>query len=294
MSNIFKKVFQYLNDIGMFRFQSDEKFIKRQYYKVFKKELDLDDPKTFNEKIQWLKLNDRKDIYTKMVDKYEVKNHVSKIIGEEYVIPTLGVWDKFDDIDFDKLPNQFVLKCTHDSGGLVICKDKKNFNYKKAKFKFNLIMKRNFYYRSREWPYKNVKPRIIAEPYLVDETFNELRDYKFFVFSGKVEIMFIASNRQGEGDTYFDFYDRNFNHLHIINGHPMSPSKIEPPKNYKKMIELAEKLSDNLPQIRVDFYEINGKVYFGELTFYHWSGLVKFEPEEWDLKLGKLIKIKKG
>ena len=269
----------------------DKVFLSYRYESIFKKKLNLVNPQTYNEKIQWLKLNDRKDIYTTMVDKYEAKRYVANIIGEEYVIPTIGVYNSFDEIDFDKLPKQFVIKCTHDSGGVIVVKDKNKLNIDDVKSLISKSLKTNFYYRGREWPYKNVKPRIIIEPYLEDKKVHELRDYKFFAFSGKVKLMFIASNRQGKGDTYFDFFDRNFKHLDIINGHPMNPKGVEKPKNYKKMIELAEKLSNKVPQVRIDFYEINGKIYFGEITFYHWSGFTPFEPEEWDLKLGKLIEL---
>lgn len=289
--NILKKISQYFIDIGMLKWIDDEKYIKHLYKKAFNKELDLENPTTYNEKLQWLKLNDRKDEYVKMVDKYEAKEYISKIIGKEYIVPTIGVWDKFSEIDFEKLPNQFVLKCTHDSGGILICKDKNKINYKKEKLRFDLIMKRNFYYRSREWVYKDIKPRIIAEPYLEDKKYGELRDYKFFVFSGKVKSIFIATNRQGEGETCFDFYNTKFEHLDIKNGHPNAKITPEKPMNFEKMIELAEKIGKNIPHIRIDFYEVNGKVYFGESTFFHWSGLVKFEPESWDKTFGEWIEL---
>ena len=269
----------------------DKIYIKRAYRNLMGKELNLDNPQTFNEKLQWLKLYDRKKEYTKMVDKYAVKEYVAKIIGDEYIIPTIGIYNSFDEINFDKLPKKFIMKCTHDSGGNVICKDKSKLDIEKAREKISASLNTNYYWVWREWPYKNVKPRIIVEPYLEDKKFHELRDYKFFVFSGKVKLMFIASNRQGKGDTYFDFFDRNFKHLNIINGHPMNPKGVEKPKNYEKMIKLAEKLSNNIPQVRIDFYEINGKVYFGEITFYHWSGFTPFVLEEWDLKLGEFIKL---
>ena len=245
--NILKKISQYFIDIGMLKWIDDEKYIKHLYKKAFNKELDLENPTTYNEKLQWLKLNDRKDEYVKMVDKYEAKEYISKIIGKEYIVPTIGVWDKFSEIDFEKLPNQFVLKCTHDSGGILICKDKNKINYKKEKLRFDLIMKRNFYYRSREWVYKDIKPRIIAEPYLEDKKYGELRDYKFFVFSGKVKSIFIATNRQGEGETCFDFYNTKFEHLDIKNGHPNAKITPEKPMNFEKMIELAEKIGKNIP-----------------------------------------------
>ena len=275
------------------RFIPDKIYIELCYLCRFKRLVNLKKPKTYNEKLQWLKLYDRREIYTTMVDKYDVKKYVSDIIGEEYIIPTLGVYDRFEEIDFEKLPNQFVIKCTHDSDGLVIVKEKSQLDIESAKKNISEGLKRNYYYSSREWPYKNVKPRIIIEPYLEDDINKELRDYKFFTFSGKAKLLFIATNRQGKGDTYFDFYDTDFKHLDIINGHPMNPNTPEKPKNFEKMIELAEKLSKGFPHIRVDFYEVNGKVYFGELTLYHWGGLVPFKPEKWDLKLGEYIEIEK-
>lgn len=270
---------------------SDENKTKIEYYYYFGKKINLKDPKTYNEKIQWLKLYDHKDIYTKMVDKYEVKEYVSNIIGEEYIIPTIGVYDSVDEIDFDKLPNQFVIKCTHDSGGVVLCTDKSKFNIEKAKKRIKHFQKRNFYAHHREWPYKNVKHRIIVEKYMEDDKDKELRDYKLFCFDGKFKMLFIATNRQGEGETCFDFFDRDFNHLPFTNGHPNAKVLPHRPANFEKMIELAEKISKGFPQLRVDFYSVNGKLYFGEITFYHWSGLIPFEPEEWDRKLGDLIKL---
>lgn len=269
---------------------SDKLYLKTVYECMFSKKLNLDNPKTFNEKLQWLKLYDRKDIYTTMVDKYEVKKYVADIIGKEYIIPTIGVYDRFDDIDFEKLPNQFVIKCTHDSGGLVICKDKTKLNIKDARKKINKSLKKNYYYAGREWPYKNVKPRIIIEKYMEDKETKELRDYKFFCFNGVAEFMFLATDRQ-IGETKFNFYDMSFKLLPFTQGHPNDLRKIKKPVKFNEMKELAEKLSSNIPHVRVDFYEMNGKVYFGEITFYHFSGFIKFEPEKWDDKFGQLIDL---
>ena len=206
--------------------------------------LNLDNPKTFSEKLQWLKLYDRKPIYTKMVDKYEAKKYVAGIIGEEYIIPTLAIYDRVEDIDFDAMPNQFVLKCTHDSGGLVICKDKTSLDKAAAINKIKDGLKRNYFYQNREWPYKNVKPRIIAEAYMEDSTTSELRDYKFFCFDGVVKALFIAEDRQKKGEeTKFDFFDADFRHLDIRNGHPNAGTLPAKPKTFEKMKVLAEKLS---------------------------------------------------
>lgn len=271
---------------------SDEEYIKRKFKSRMGKDLDLDNPQTFNEKLQWLKLNDHKPEYSTMVDKYEVKKYVADRIGEEYVIPCYGVWNSFDDIDIDSLPEEFVLKCTHDCGSIIICTDKSKFNYKKAKKLLDKALSVDYYRYSREWPYKNVKPRILAEKYMIDTETNELRDYKFFTFNGKAKVMFIASDRLNKKEeTKFDFYDMEFNHLPFTNGHPNSQKSIKKPSQFEKMIELAEMLSKGIPQVRVDFYEINGKVYFGEFTFYHWGGMKIFKPEEWDYTFGSWIEI---
>ena len=271
---------------------SSKGYLKLKYKACIGKTLNLKNPQTYNEKLQWLKLYDRKDIYTTMVDKYEVKKYVADIIGEEYIIPTLGVWDKFDDIDFDALPNQFVLKCTHDSGGLVIIKDKAKLNKVQAKKKIEKSLKTNYYLVGREWPYKNVPRKIIAERYMEDTETQELRDYKFFCFNGEVKALFVATDRGNiNEETKFDFYDENFNHLPFLNGHPNAIKEIKKPINFDKMKELASKLSKGIPQIRVDFYEIDGGIYFGELTFFHHSGLTPFKPEEWDYKFGEYIKL---
>lgn len=270
----------------------DKTYLEKRYKLEMGKNLDLGNPVTYNEKLQWLKLYDRKPIYTKMVDKFEAKSYVSSIIGEEHIIPTYGVWDKFEDIDFDKLPNKFVLKCTHDCGGIIICKDKSKLDIKKAKKKINKCLKKNYYVKYREWPYKDVKPRIIAEKYMVDESGYELKDYKFFCFDGEVKYLFIAKDRANPNEeTKFDFFDENFNHLPITNGHPNSKPPYFKPDGFEKMRELASKLSKDIPHLRVDFYNINGQIYFGELTFFHWSGFVPFNPPEWDKEFGSLIKL---
>lgn len=275
-----------------FPFLNDPTYLKLMYNCKIGRKLNLDNPQAFTEKLQWLKLYDRDPRYTNMVDKYEAKKYVAEIIGDEYIIPTLGVWDSFDDIDFEKLPNQFVLKCTHDSGGLVICKDKKELNIGAAKNKINKSLKRNYYWAGREWQYKNVKPRIIAEQYIEDTEYKELRDYKIFTFDGVAKALFVASDRtKKDEETKFDFFDMEFNHLDFTNGHPNSKSVPRKPVTFDKMRELAEKLSAGMKHLRVDFYEVNGKTYFGELTFAHWSGFIPFEPEDWDYKFGEWIKL---
>lgn len=283
----------FLNSYGFYKHLSDEKLIRKLYKTYFGREIDLENPKTFNEKQQWLKLYDRKAIYTTMVDKYEAKNYVAERIGTEYIIPTYGVWDSFDEIDFDALPNQFVLKCTHDSGGLVIVRDKKKLDKKAAKAKIERSLKTNYYYHGREWPYKNVKPRILAETYMEDTTTKELRDYKFFTFNGEAKALFVATERQSGDEPKFDFFDMDYKHLPIRNGHPNADVLPKKPDTFEEMRVLAEKLSVGIPTLRVDFYEVNGKCYFGELTFFHFSGMTPFEPEEWDYTFGSWLKLPK-
>lgn len=272
----------------------DELYLKMLFPLRTGYKLNLKNPQTFNEKLQWLKLHNRKAEMVKMVDKVDAKEYVANIIGEEYIIPTLGVYNSVDEIDFNKLPNQFVLKCTHDSGGIVICNDKSKLDIEAAKEKLRRGLKVNYYYQNREWPYKQVKPRIIAEQYMVDESGYELKDYKFFCFDGEVKLLFIASDRGSKTEeTKFDFFDTNFNHMSFTNGHPNSTKRIAKPKGFDEMKKIAATLSKGHPHLRVDLYDINGNIYFGELTFYHWSGMTTFEPTEWDYKLGELIKLPK-
>ena len=270
---------------------SDKKFIELDYKCMIGKKLYLDNPKTFNEKLQWLKLNNHKDIYTKMVDKYEAKKYVSNIIGDEYIIPTLGIYNSFDEIDFNILPNQFVIKCTHDSGGLYICKDKNSFNKKDAKEYINSHFKKNYYNEHREWPYKNVKPRIIVEKYMEDDQSKNIVDYKFFCFDGSPNLLYVSDGSHTNNQR-IAFFDKNYNQLDIkrtdYNDYEKVPNK---PKNFEKMKEFASILSKNIPHLRVDFYEINGKLYFGELTFFTGSGFVPFKDEKWNKKLGDMIKL---
>jgi hypothetical protein len=247
----------------------------------------LDNPKTYTEKLQWMKLYDRQDRYTDLVDKAKVKEYVSAIIGEEYIIPTLGIWDRVEDIRLEDLPERFVLKCTHDSGGMVICRNKADLDWEKAKSKLKHAWGKKFYWENREWAYKNVIPRIIAEPYLEDSRTGELRDYKFFCFQGEPKMMYVASDRLKPGEpTKFDFFDLDYQHLEIVNGHPHAAVVPQKPEHFQRMKELAAKLSKGMSHVRVDLYEVNGKIYFGEFTFYHCSGMLPFKPEKWDRVLG--------
>ncbi|MGO4931107.1 ATP-grasp fold amidoligase family protein [Streptococcus alactolyticus] len=274
------------------RFIPDSIYIQIYYFAHFKKFCDLKKPSTYNEKLNWLKLHDHNPLYPTLVDKYEAKEYVARIIGNEYIIPTLGVWDTFDDIDFEKLPNQFVLKCTHDSEGLVIVKDKKKLDKNAAKEKIEAALKQNFYYIGREWPYKDVRPRIIAEQYMEDHVDGELRDYKFFCFGGEPKAMFIASDRASD-HVKFDYYDLKFNHLDIKQKYPHAQEALRKPVTFEKMIDFSKILSKGFPHVRVDFYEVDGHLYFGELTFYHLSGFMPFEPDRWDKVFGDWLKLPK-
>ena len=283
--------FSYLTAMGLTHWMSDERFLKKEYYLAMGKTLNLNTPKTFNEKLQWLKLYNREPQYTMMVDKYAVKQYVANKIGSQYIIPTLGVWNHFDEIDFDELPNQFVLKCTHDSGGIVICKDKLNLDKRAAKQKLEYYLKRKYYYVHREWPYKNVKPRIIAEKYMSNDNGEDLNDYKLMCFNGQVKATFVCSDRFSEDGLKVTFYDTNWKRMPFERHYPASKIDIARPKTYDEMRILAEKLAFKIPFVRVDFYEVHGRVYFGELTFFPGSGYEEFTPEEWDKKLGDWINL---
>lgn len=282
--------FSILVSRGFYRNLPDEAFLKRKYWLSFHKELNLEDPKTFSEKLQWLKLYNRKPVHTTMVDKYAVKDYVVEQIGQSYIIPTLGVWDSFDDIDFDALPDQFVLKCTHDSGGLVICRDKSKLNMAATRKKLEKSLKRNYYYASREWPYKNVRPRILAETYMQDGDNLSLPVYKIFCFDGEPKLIQSIQNDKTPQES-IDYFDSKWNRLELRQNFPNSETPLPKPENLEKMLELARRLSKGFAFLRTDFYVINGCVYFSEYTFFSDSGLAKFHPDHWDRKLGDWIKL---
>lgn len=289
------RVFGKLSGMGLLKWMPDDLFIKMRYRGEMQKSLNLRNPQTFNEKLQWLKLYDRRPEYTTMVDKYEAKKYVASVVGDEYIIPTLGIWNHFEEIDFDKLPNQFVLKCTHDSGGLVICKDKEKLDIDVARRKINQSLQNNYYYNGREWPYKAVKKQIIAEKYMEDLQEGELRDYKFFCFDGYVDNVMLAMDR-GSGDTKFYFFNKNWElmRLNIRGKNAPKDFTLPKPSGIDKMFELASELSKGMPFVRVDLYYCNGQIYFGEMTFYPQSGFdVNLLPET-DEYLGKLIDLNKA
>jgi len=250
--------------------------------------INLDNPRTFNEKLNWLKLYGRNPLYTKMADKYEAKKIVTERIGEQYVVKNLGCWESFDDIDFDTLPQQFVLKCTHDSSGAIICRDKKTFDWHEAKKKISQSLKLNYFYACREWPYKNIPHRIIADELLDDHSGKELNDYKFWCFNGVPTYMYCTVKSK---DVYENFYDMDFNPIQIDHGFKRRIPEFTKPEAFEEMKELAAKLSAGIPFVRIDFFYVNGQVYFGEFTFYDWAGLQPFNTYEQDIELGKLIEL---
>lgn len=277
-------------------FKDQKALVKGMYWLSVGKLPNLNKPQTFNEKMQWLKLYDHNPLYHKLVDKCDVKAYVADIIGKEYIIPTLGVWNSFDEIDFDSLPNQFVLKITNGGGntGVVICKEKALFNREDAKAKLEASASFDIYKSMGEWVYKDIAPRLIAEKLMANDDGSDLVDYKIFCFNGTPKVLFYASNRQNaeHKPPFFDYYDMELNKLDVRSkGHQNSPHILKPFAEFELMKELAAKLSKGIPFVRVDFYMVNHKVFFGEMTFYHDSGFVPFIPEEYDKVFGDWIDI---
>ncbi len=267
-------------------------YIKLQFKAIMGYRPNLRDPKTFCEKINWLKLYDHNPKYPPLVDKYSVKDIIAKEIWEEYIIPTLWVRDKFDDIDFDKLPNQFVLKCNHDSGSVVICRDKKHFDKQAAKIKLSKALKSNFYYFWKERVYKTIKPKILAEKYMEDSEFALIRDYKFFCFNWEPKIMYLSEWLEDHSTAWMSFFDMNFKLLDLKRAdYRLIKWKVEKPKTFEQMKSLASLLSKGIPHVRVDFYEINWHIYFGELTFYTCAWYIPFEDKKRDFLLWERIKL---
>ena len=267
----------------------DRTYLEIVFFLRMGRKLKLDEPESFSDKIQWLKLNDRKMEYVNWVDKVKAKERAESIIGAEYIIPTIGVWERFEDIDFDTLPNEFVIKCNHDSGGVVVCKDKANLNWDEVKRIIERQLKRNYYYNGREWPYSQIKRKILIEKFIGSKS-EQLMDYKLMVFNGQVKCSFVCTDRESK-KLKVTFFDRNWVKMPFERKYPADEKKIEKPKNYNKMIELAETIAKNWIFARVDFYESDEQLYFGEVTFYPGSGMEKFKPEEWDYKLGKLLML---
>lgn len=301
MKSVFGKLKKYLFDSdyrflfnaihGAYRDMPDKEYLERLYLAKLKKRLDLDNPTTFNEKLQWLKLYDRNREYCMMVDKYEVKQYVSEKLSPSVVIPTIGLWNTVEEIDFDSLPERFVIKCTHDSHGLVVCRDKSKLNISAAKKALKKALKRNYFHIYREWPYRDVKPRIIVEEYLEDSTTKDLRDYKFFCFNGKARFYKVDFDRFI--DHHANYYDIDGNMLYFGEEvcPPLFDRKLEMPSTIQKMIGYAEKLAEGSTFMRVDFYDVDGRIYFGEITFFPAAGFGVISPSEWDTKIGDMMQL---
>lgn len=285
--------FTYMNSLGCYKNISDEEFLKKAYKINLGQELNLSNPKSFNEKIQWLKLYNRRPEYTMMVDKYKVRQYISDNFGEQYLIPLLGVWNDPDEIDFASLPNQFVLKCNHNSGlGMCICKDKSKLDIEKVKKELCEGLEQDYYQIWREWPYKNVPRKVICEKYLIDESRTGLVDYKIHNFDGNPKMILVCSDRFSEKGLCEDFYDTNWKKLDLRRPNcNVSDTALPRPEQLEKMLELSKEIAKGHPFMRTDFYQVNGKIYFGEITLYPASGLSKYSPEKWDEKLGEWISL---
>lgn len=270
----------------------DKAFQKWDYKIQSGRKLNLNNPELYSEKLQWLKYYYHDPLYTKLVDKYEVRKWIADKIGEQYLVPLLGVYDSFDEIDFSELPSQFVMKCSHDSGSYVICKDIDELDYDKARIKLESALKVNHFYRSREWPYKNVKPRIIIEKYMFNDDGSDVQDYKFFCFDGKVKVFQVNSERSSSSGTKTTFYYPEWQKADIKEtDYAVSAVELQKPDRLVEMIDLAETLSANMPHVRVDFTYFNNQIYFGELTFYHCGGRKLFEPYEANMMFGDWLKL---
>lgn len=307
--------FSVLRMFGLYNRWDDERYLVKTFELAMGKHLNLENPETFNEKLQWLKLYDRRPEYTMFVDKYRVRDYIASELGREYLIPLLGVWDRAEDIDFDALPNQFVLKCNHNSGlGMYICEDKStisNNDIKRIKRDLNKGLHQDYYLTGREWPYKDVPRKIIAEQYMESRTLesfgndgvlppsavsatsrNGLSDYKVHVFNGKARFILVCSQRFSPSGVREDFFDLNWNHLDVKRpAIPVSEVPIPRPASFEKMIEFAERLASGIPFVRIDFYDIDGTLKFGEMTFFPASGMEAFEPESFDITFGQWLSL---
>ncbi len=283
-------IFKFLAGKGLLNWLSDEPYLRLMYRAATGRKLDLRTPRLFNEKLQWLKLYDRNPMYTVMADKVKAKDYVAERIGRDYIIPTLGVWDAADDVDFGSLPERFVIKCNHNSGkGMYICRDRNMMDERKVRDGLRKGLAEDYYKHGREWPYRDIPRRILAEQYMEDESGCELKDYKFFCFNGEPKFMYLSNDLSKNART--DFFDMDYTHLNMRMKD--SNSQIPPalPEEFDEMKDLSIRLSKGIPFLRVDFYIINHKVYFGELTFYHNAGFFQIFPLEWNSIIGDWIQL---
>lgn len=292
INNLFGSRDLRLSILDFLKFIPDELMIRLEYRLKMKRPLHLNPPVTFNEKLQWLKLNDHKDIYTVMADKYECREYIKDRLGDKYLVPIYGVWENVDEIPFELLPNEFVIKCTHDSGSVIVCREKARLDQKQIKEFLRSRLKKNSFWYGREWPYKNIKPRIIAEKLLKDERYDNLPVFKIFCFNGEPKIIQQLLNDKQPNETV-DYYDTNWNRLNMIQRFPNSEIPIDRPVRLNEMLEIARKLSNGTAFLRIDLYEVNGEIYFSEHTFFTDAGYSIFEPESerWDEKLGNWIDL---
>lgn len=295
-----ERIFEALFRRHLLDWMPDVPFLKLAFNSRMGKKLNLQNPQTFNEKLQWLKLYDRRPEYTMMVDKYKVRDYIAEKLGEEYLIPLLGVWDDPDEIDFDALPNQFVLKCNHNSGvGLCVCKSKSALNIPEVKEKLRKGLAQNYYITNKEWPYKDIPRKIICEKYMEDESptnsdVTGLLDYKFYCFNGEPRFLYVgyADIKDGIKRDKLTYFDLDWNKtVFKRTDHAEIPFHVEKPDNFNEMIAIAKKLSESIPFVRVDLYSINNRIYFSEMTFFPGSGFAPFSPEEWEYTLGSWIPL---
>ena len=277
---------------GWLNWVPDSLYLKVLYRVIMGRKLNLKNPKEYNEKLQWLKLNDRKPEYSTMVDKYEVRGYIEDLLGDKYLIPCLGIYDSVDEIDIDALPDRFVLKCTHDSGSVEICKDKSSFDIEGARHRLSQAMKRNYYATYREWPYKYVKPRIIAEGYLEGDG-GDLKDYKVMCFNGEAKIIEVHENRFVEGKVHTQtFYDREWNIVPLTQVETVTVDRpSERPRQLEEILRLSELIAKNMYHARIDWYIEGDKIYFGEITFFDGSGFESFSTPEMERMLGDMINL---
>lgn len=288
-----KQVLIFLRRLNIEWIVPDSIYLRMRYRLSLNRKLNYRNPVLYNEKIQWLKLYNRDPRYTEFVDKYEVKKYVGRVLGKEYIIPTIGVWNNFEEIDFSKLPDQFVIKCTHDSASVIVCKDKKTFDIKMAKRKIDKALKQNYYMLGREWAYKNVAPRIIIEKYMEDESREELKDYKIYTFGGIPKLIHVDYARFTNHKR--NIYDTKWNELDVVFEYPTDKKvKFSRPQKLETMLEMAQKLAKDIPHVRIDFYSINEKIYFGEMTFYPECGFGKISPLQFEYEMGSWIQLPKS
>lgn len=269
----------------------DKIYLKKMYKQRNGKKLNLKKPRTFNEKLNWLKLYDRRTEYTIMADKYKVREYIARKIGEEHLIPLLGVWDSPDEIDFAALPNEFVLKCNHDNG-VIICQDKNRLDIEKTKNELRYRLNCDYYKFQREWPYKKIDRKVICEEYIKENNRERLTDYKFHCFDGVPRFLYVVSDYDNE--IWLDYFDMKYQKLPITHpAHPRSSTNVSfsPPDNFERMKAIATAVSEGFPYVRVDLYNLSGKIYFGEATFFPTGGFAELIPKEWNLVLGDFVNL---